>query len=57
VASRPPEAIEEMTAGEYLLHLAAKHSAAVPEEEREAIPPDYAKNYKHYLYGTPKEQE
>jgi predicted transcriptional regulator len=51
------ESIEEMSSGEYLLHLAEKHSVAVPEEGRDALPPDYAKNYKHYLYGYPKEQE
>lgn len=49
--------IEEMTAAEYLLHLAALHSDAMPEEERDALPPDYAKNYKHYLYSSPKEEE
>jgi hypothetical protein len=50
------EAIDGMTSGEYLLCLAQKYAAA-PMEEQAALPPDYAKNYKHYLYGHPKEQE
>ena len=31
--------------------------AEMPELEQEKAPPDGAKNYKHYLYGHPKEDE
>ena len=30
--------------------------ADIPELEMEKAPPDGAKNYKHYLYGFPKEE-
>jgi hypothetical protein len=32
--------------------------AVVPEEEwRKQLPPDFARNAKHYMYGAPKEDE
>jgi hypothetical protein len=31
--------------------------AQIPAEELARIPKDAAKNYKHYLYGHPKEEE
>ena len=29
----------------------------IPPEAWDALPPDGAKNYKHYLYGSPKEED
>ena len=34
----------------------ARHEA-IPQKEWENIPTDLAKNYKHYLYGHPKEKD
>lgn len=31
--------------------------AEIPELDQETAPTDGAKNYKHYLYGHPKENE
>ncbi len=40
-----------------VLRLAEKARTLIPPEERGALPPDAAKNYKHYLYGSPKIEE
>jgi hypothetical protein len=31
--------------------------ASVPPEEWAKLPRDYAKNFRHYRYGTPKEED
>ncbi|MXW30913.1 MAG: hypothetical protein F4X98_12085 [Gammaproteobacteria bacterium] len=30
---------------------------SMPPDESDDLPADFAKNYKHYLYGHPKEEE
>ena len=52
-----PKPIEEMTAGEYVLHLAEQFRDSMPEEEWNKLPSDYAINYEHYLHGAPKVTE
>ena len=37
--------------------IAAEISASVPDEEWEKVPTDLSKNFDHYLYGAPKEDE
>lgn len=36
--------------------IAAEIAATVPDEEWAKVPNDLARNYKHYLYGAPKEK-
>ena len=40
-----------------VLAMIERLKAEIPELEQEKAPPDGAKNYKHYLYGHPKEDE
>jgi hypothetical protein len=37
--------------------LAAELTGSVPPEDWAKLPTDLAKNYRHYLYGHPKEEE
>jgi hypothetical protein len=31
--------------------------AEVPDEEWQKLPPDFARNAEHYMYGTPRDDE
>ena len=53
----PHEARIEETSGESILRLVERLHATMPEGAWEGVPRDLAKNYKHYLYGHPKEEE
>ena len=43
--------------GESVLEMFEKLHRDFPPESRELLPTDGAKNYKHYLYGHPKEED
>jgi hypothetical protein len=45
-----------MMPGDRILAIAEKFWAAIPDEERADLPTDAAQNYKHYLYGYPREE-
>ena len=45
------------TTGQRLIELAERARAGVPPEEWEKAPSDRAKNFRHYLYGHPKQEE
>lgn len=44
----------EESVGVRLLRMAEKLRESVPSEAWDSLPADGAKNYKHYLYGSPK---
>ena len=54
-ASPPSDQSEHV--GTRLLAMVEELKRKYPPESREPIPPDSAMNYKHYLYGHPKEAE
>ena len=43
-------------AGESIIRIFEKARESVPESAFDDLPTDGAKNYKHYLYGFPKEK-
>ncbi len=45
------------TGAESLLEMFERLHRKYPPETREPMPTDGARNYKHYLYGHPKEEE
>jgi hypothetical protein len=44
------------SSGEFILRLAEEMRASMPEADWMGMPSDHARNYKHYLYGAPKEE-
>lgn len=42
---------------ESLLEMFDRLRDSVPPDTWDNVPTDYAKNYKHYLYGHPKEED
>jgi hypothetical protein len=57
-----PEAVEmgneaAEDTGAYLRSLSERFRAHIPEEERRRIPPDFAKNHRHYRNAFRKEAE
>ena len=50
------DGIEE-SVGVRLIRMAEKLRESVPAEAWDSLPVDGAKNYKHYLYGSPKEED
>ena len=61
VESAPVEASEEAPAPKRglagIVERVKELHKAIPPEELDGRPSDGAKNYKHYLYGHPKEEE
>lgn len=47
----------EESVGVRLLKMAEKLRESIPPEAWDSLPADGAKNYKHYLYGSPKEKD
>ena len=51
------ESSEYDSGGSWLIDLVDELQRKHPPETREPLPTDGAMNYKHYLYGHPKEQD
>jgi hypothetical protein len=55
-AQQPQRKYEEQLAKKSFFQRVRELSASIPQEEWEKLPKDLARNYKHYLYGHPKEE-
>ncbi|MCY4624837.1 MAG: antitoxin family protein [Chloroflexi bacterium] len=61
VEEAPPQALRETPAPRQglagIVERAKERQRDIPPEEWKDVPPDLAKNHKHYLYGHPKEED
>ena len=56
-AEQPPRSTELLSNLPRHVQWILEEQATWPDEERDHWPRDFAMNYKHYLYGHPKEGE